>query len=98
MPIQLNAATRLQITAAPDNKLKNEVMRALTSANMKVDRSGDSKFIVGGEKNAVVTALTSIGWEYDSDMREFTKSGSDYSLAITVGGGSHIALEFIYDA
>jgi SOS response regulatory protein OraA/RecX len=97
MRIQLNAAARLvEVSAAVPNKIKNEVMRTLTSKGFTVDRQGDDAFIVHEPKEKVIETLEAAGWEYDNAYAELTRDEGEWSLALK-SSASATKLEFLWE-
>jgi len=94
--MKIEAAQRLK-AAGPPNSLKNTIMRGLTSAGHKVDRQGDSVFVVHARFNEVAEVLEALGWEHAAKYSEYTKRGEEYSIAYTTSGDA-TKLEFNYDA
>lgn len=86
-----------EVKASVPNKIKNSVMRTLTSGGATVDRRGDNEFVIHNKSGPeVVELLKEEGWIYDSLYKELTKKEEEYSLGLSSGGGS-CKLEFIYD-
>lgn len=93
--MKIEAASRL-IKAELTNKIKNEVMRALTSAGMTVDRHSDNVFMAHADSSKVQKALESAGWDYNDRYKEFEKADVEYVISCTASA-SATKLEFIYN-
>lgn len=94
--LQLHNASAKRLMASVPNKIKKDVMTALTSQGATVDRQGDTIFLIHNKSvEEVKKILEGAGWKYSASYREFEKENEEYTLSM-IGSLGATKLEFIY--